>query len=216
MSDFGNRLSLQVDALVTALRMQQETRCGQIVRQAETQAQAMLASSRRRLRDRVRLAVGEERKRRAVALHQARQRFQTANRRKIQAQYKEMLRRAWPLLVSVLESRWANSASRRQWCDLLLHEACSAMSPENWVIEHPPAWDAGDAGRLTGLLGERGVPEPDYRVDETIRGGLRIRHAGACLDGTIEGLLSKRIDVEAHLLAVWERESTPATESPGD
>lgn len=207
MSNMGDVLIQQVDALLCSLDAQREARCGEVSGRAEGEASALLAGARQRQRDRLRMAVREERKRRETALHQARQRIQTAGRQQIQARYDELLQRAWPLLVSALENRWSRTVDRHQWCDLLAHEAFSAMLAGTWSIEHPLDWRDDDTDRLTQLLGERGVTELSYRADPAIRAGLRIHCDGACLDGTTKGLLSKNTEVEALLLAVWEKQN---------
>lgn len=205
MNDFTGVLGLQVDALFAALRRQQERRCRELIGEAEAQARDLLRDSRRRLRERGRQAVDEERKRRDATLKLARHRIRTAESRKVQALYVDLLRQAWPALVTELERRWSSAASRRAWCEKLLDEAEATLGSDAWTIEHPDAWSAADARWLTRATKDRGVPPPSYRADPQCNAGLRIRSGTACLDGTIAGLLTRRSRIESRLLAAWER-----------
>lgn len=212
MNDHSNLLEQQVATLVASLQAHRDTRCAELAAQADLQAREMLAEARQQLRARVRLAVVEERRRRDAALHHARQRIQTAQRRRIQARYTELLGRMWPLLVAALEARWSDGAARRQWCELLAGEALTAFDSGPWKIEHPQDWAENDTVILSRLLADRPQASPTFIPEPAIRAGIRIHCAGACLDGTPDGLLSRRTEIEARLLAAWERGASTTAE----
>lgn len=205
MIDFRGVLNLQVEALLEALRGEQEKRCRALIVAAESRAHDLVEQSRRKLRARVRQAVDEERKRRAAALRQARHRIRAAQSRKIQALYGRVLGQAWPSLRAELERRWSNAADRRTWYEELIDQAERTLGSGSWTIEHPAAWSEEDSRGLAQTLQRRGIPEPVYRADPATVAGLRIRMGTACLDGTIDGLLAHRDRVEGLLLAAWER-----------
>ncbi|MDH5501500.1 MAG: hypothetical protein OEY72_10420, partial [Gammaproteobacteria bacterium] len=148
MNDFHGILGLQVETLLGALRTQREMRCRQIIREAEKEQGELLRGSRRQLRERVHQAVVEERRRREMALLEARHRIQTAERRKKQAQYSELLQRAWPRLVAEIERRWSDAESRAEWCDMLLAEAVQSLPASSWEIVHGSCWTGDDSARL--------------------------------------------------------------------
>lgn len=207
MNDFRGVLSLQVESLLEAVRAQQESRCREIESAAQQRAERLLRDSRRELRERQRQAVEEERRRRESALLEAQQRSETAERRRVQARYEQLLRDAWPELTAELEQRWSNTEDRRSWCEMLIDEAERILSAQGWTIEHPAAWSKKDTAWLTQLLKTRGLPSPSFHGDSGIKAGLRIRLETACLDGTIDGLLARRTAIEAKLLAAWERQA---------
>lgn len=214
MTDFRGVVSKQVDVLLRALRTQQDYRCRHLIGDAEKQRKELLRTCRRELRERVHQAVEEERKRRETALHETRHRIQTAERRDRQARYDELLQRAWPKLLAELERRWSDAASRRAWCDMLLHEAAQYLPAESWRIEHPELWSDEDTRWLTHAVRDRGLAPPSLHADPEGRMGLKIRHGTACLDGTLDGLLARRVSVQASLLGAWERELLKASRHP--
>ena len=167
-----------------------------------------------RLRERARQAVDEERRRRASALHAAQQRLGTQARREMQTRRSEMVQHAWPALITAMQSRWSAQASRSDWCEMLLSEAAQFLPAESWLIEHPPTWRDADTRRLTKSLRDRRLPEAKFRAASDICAGLRIRHGGVCLDGTIDGLLSRRREVQARLIAAWLRRKRAAEDRP--
>lgn len=210
MNTFEGIVGRQAEALVDVLREQRERRCREIVADAERRANQLAQDSRRSARERMREAVDEERRRRQRALIEARRRVETAGRRRIQARYDELLGRAWPLLVRELERRWSTPADRAAWCELLVDEAAALFGTEGWTIVHPQpatgAWSEEDSDKLGGMLASFGVKAADYRTDSELRAGLQIRQGGARLDGSIDGLLAQRSDIEGRLLACWETE----------
>ena len=207
MNDFVGVLRLQVEALLEALRRQQESRCRELIGEAEARARDLLRDSRRRLRERGRQAVDEERRRREAALKMARHRIRAAESQKVQALYRDLLRQASPALVTELERRWSSAVSRRAWCEKLLDEARASLGNDTWTIEHPDTWSAADTRWLTGAIKDRDLPTPSYCADSHSSAGLRFINGTACLDGTIEGLLTRRSRIEGRLLAAWERQA---------
>ena len=109
MNTFRGILDLQVETVLRALKAQQDSRCRGIERAAASRAEKLLSDSRRRMRQRVHTAVVEERRRRETALLDARHRIETAERLRIQQQYREFLEEALPLLAAGLEERWQDA-----------------------------------------------------------------------------------------------------------
>lgn len=205
MTGFGGVLELQVRSVLEALQAQQDGRCREIQAAAAHRSEQLLADTRRRMRDRVHRAVAEQRQRRETALLDARHRIETAQRKEIQAHYRDFLREAAPLLQTELERRWSDTASRRDWCETALGEAYDRLPGVRWTVEHPANWTPEDAHWLERAFGDRGLPQPGFSEDAAIAAGLRIRLGEARLDATLDGLLARRAAVEARLLAAWER-----------
>jgi hypothetical protein len=198
VNEFRGVLDMQIGSLLDALQAQREHRCREIRDAAEQEAARLIGQNRGKLRARLRRAVREERNRRQAALLEARRRLETRQRHATQAHYKRLLRAAWPALLDELRRRWTSAEERRAWCE----------------IEHPADWSDADSRWLCQALDASGLPEPDLRCATDIVAGLRIRQDNACLDGTLEGLLTRRPVLEAQFLAEWERLSTPTTDDP--
>lgn len=220
MNDFPGIVARQVELLTGVVRAQKERRCREIVQAAQERAAALIRQSRREARTRVREAVIEERRRRDQAIVEAKHRLETEARKQVQSRHSEVLGQAWPRLTRELERRWADAGTRTGWCELLLDEAARLLGNDAWIIEHPDpqsgSWSADDAARLAEWLAARDIAAPELRADEALGPGLRIRRGGACLDGTIRGLLARRNLVEGRLLACWEIEAERAVEAAGD
>lgn len=205
MTRFAGVLDHQLQTLKDALRRQQELRCREIIAGAERDAEQAIRDSRGKLRERQLQAVREERRRREHELLTARSRIETLKRRRAFARHERILQSTWPLLNDALEERWSNAEQRHAWCDMIVSEAAATLTGSDWVIEHPPDWTRDDRDALVQRMQQLGIAVPKFIACENITSGLRIRTGTACLDGTTDGLLSTRRDVEALLLAAWER-----------
>lgn len=205
MTRFTGILDHQVRQLRDALRRQQEARCREIVATAERKAKLEIHDHRQKLRERQRQAVGEERQRRAHELLIARSRIETLERRRAFARHEKVLRDARPLLVEALDNRWADSGHRLAWCNMIVAEAAGSLKGSDWVIEHPANLAQEDRDAIARRVQQLDVESPTFAACDDITSGLRIRAGTARLDGTKNGLLSAREDVEALLLAAWEQ-----------
>jgi hypothetical protein len=205
MKTFRGILDLQVESVLGALKSQRDRRCREIEVAVGHRVEELLADSRRRMRARVHTAVVDERQRRETALLDARHRIETSDRRKVQQQYRQFLHVSEPLLAAELGERWRDGGSRRSWCEMVIGEAADRLGGDTWTIEHPGDWSGEDAAWLEQAMKKRGLPQPVLQEDTRITAGLRVRLDSACLDATIEGLLSNMREVEGRLLAAWER-----------
>lgn len=205
MNEFRGILDLQVESVLSALKAQQDLRCREIESATSRRAEQLTSDSRQRMRQRVHMAVVEERRRRETALLDARHRIETAGRRRIQQQYRQFLHEAIPLLTAELGKRWRDEESRRSWCEMVISEAAGWLPEEPWTIEHPRDWLSVDAKWLEQVLEARRLPKPVLHEDDAITAGLRVRFGSACLDATVDGLMTDIRAVEGRLLAAWER-----------
>jgi vacuolar-type H+-ATPase subunit E/Vma4 len=206
MTNFAGVLQHQVQALTDALRQQQELRCQELIAEAEREAAQAVRDSRDQLRERQRQAVREARRQREHELQTARSRVETLRRHRAFAQHEAVLQSLWPLLVNALEERWSDVEQRLAWCNMIVSEAAATLTGPDWIIEHPPDWTSEDRDALLQRMQELGIAAPEFAACDDISNGLRIRTGTACLDGTPDGLLGERRDVEALLLAAWERQ----------
>jgi hypothetical protein len=205
MNEFRGILDLQVESVLSALKAQQDLRCREIESATSRRAEQLTSDSRHRMRQRVHMAVVEERRRRETALLDARHRIETAGRRRIQQQYRQFLHEAIPLLTAELGKRWRDEESRRSWCEMVISEAAGSLPGDPWTIEHPCDWPSEDTKWLEQAFEARRLPKPVLQEDDAITAGLRVRLGSACLDATVDGLMTDIRAVEGRLLAAWER-----------
>jgi vacuolar-type H+-ATPase subunit E/Vma4 len=210
MNDFNGVLGMQVQSLIDAIRGHREQRCREIVADAGHKAENAVRQARRKLYERQRRSVQEERERRGHELHVAASRIESRARRRTHAHYERILEAAWPKLEAELARRWVGKDSRSAWCEMLVAEAADTLMAGDWLIEHPAAWTDGDRDAVETMITQRGNTAAEFRADKTIGAGLRIRAGSACLDGTAAGLLASRNEVEALLLAAWEQQRAVA------
>ena len=206
MNLFAGVLDHQVRRLRDALRRQQEARCREIVANAERQSKQAIRDSQQKLFERRRQALREERQHRAHELLIAKSRIETQERRRAFAQHEKVLQAAWPRLLATLEKRWADAAQRRAWCAMIVSEASGALMGTDWIVEHPANLAKQDRDTITHHLQQLQCAPATFVACDDIASGLRIRAGSACVDGTAEGLLGNRHDVEALLLAAWEQQ----------
>lgn len=205
MTEFTSVVSLQIETLLEELKRQEARRCQEIITAAERTARDLRDETRRELLRKRRQAVADERQRRRHALLDAASRIETREQRSAHARYEQVLEAAWPRLLAALQDRWDRAESRRRWSAMLIDEAASVLEARTWTVEHPAQWNADDESWLLEACNDRGIPSPVFLVDPDIGAGLRVRLDDACLDGTLDGLLASRHDVEARILGMWER-----------
>lgn len=206
MSRMTSLLHEQVKRLDDALRQQQEKRCREVVADAKRSANLAIRDARRRLGERQRRAVREERQRRERELLIAQSRMETLNRRRAFARYEKFLEAAWPILIETMAKRWSDAGQRLAWCNMIVAEAADSLMGSDWVVEHPKNWTKADSSAVARRMRGLALPAPKFVPCNDITSGLRVRVGTACLDGTTGGLLGDRGDVEALLLAAWERQ----------
>jgi hypothetical protein len=206
MTDVRSVLELQVESILSALRSQRDRRCREISAESRSRNRQLLKHARERTRLRLHQAVNDERRHRADALLRARQRIDSYQRRNLLAGYKEYLREVWPLLVAELERRWSDDEGRRLWCEMAIREARVSLPHEEWIVELSGTWPAGDNDWLMTAFCGHELPGPELRIGNGLPPGVRIRCGDACLDATLDGLLERRTEIEARLLAAWERQ----------
>ncbi len=213
MTDIHSVLELQVDSILSALHAQRDWRCREITGTSRNRNRELLRDARERMKLRLHQAVDEERRHRGDALLEARHRIETARRQCVLAGYRTFLEGAWPLLIAELERRWSDCEARRLWCEMSIREAGASLPAEKWIVELPGSWPAQENEWLLKAFAGHGLSKPRLRIRQPLSAGIRIRCGDTCLDATIDGLLDRRTEIEARLLAAWERQLVTAKEA---
>lgn len=198
-------MDAQAVALLETLRGHVEQRCRELRDAAERDAAALLREARRGARVRMHQAIQAERKQSERKIQMAVAGLETVRRQRRQEKAKHLLEQGWEPLREALRRRWQEPAARRLWCRSLVEQALGALGSGDWRIEHPADWKPAELGELTHKMAERAGSEPTFAARRNLAAGLRISAAGACLDGTIDGLLADRAEIEGLLLAEFAR-----------
>lgn len=196
-------LDAQVNALEEVVESTRETRCRKLLDDARRNAEQTLKRAHQENRARIRAAIEEQRKRMEETLAATRARLATRERQRRQQADKERLTSAWSRLNESLLERWRDAESRRRWTQGLIEEALAHLPGDPWRIEHPREFNPSQLASWRESITEHCGGEPaDFVIDESIGAGLRIVAGGACVDGSVEGLLTDKNRVEAELLAL--------------
>lgn len=198
-------LEAQVARLLELVEQHRSERCTQIMAKAQARRETLLQQAYAEARARMREAINAERRRSRETFTAARAQLQTRQRQRQHHTALMLLQQGWERLGQAVERRWNTAPQRRLWLSTLLQEALQRLPRCAWVIEHPPGWDAAEAGDLLTEIQAHCGDAPTWRANPQLHAGLRIRAEGACLDGTPDGLLADREAIEAQLLAQLHR-----------
>lgn len=202
-------LDAQVEAMLERVSQYRERRTGEIRNKTATQSLEIVRSARTEARQSLHRAVARERARMAQGLRQAEARAELESRRRAQLETRTLLKHMWEKVAAVLERRWRNAAQRSEWIAAAVGEAAQLLAGQSWRIEHAAGVSAGDRHRGESRALAAGARAIEWRLDEQLRAGLRVRSPGACLDATVAGLLAAREEVEAAFLSEYRAVSKP-------
>lgn len=204
MNDERSDVREPMDALLELLQEHADQRCEQIRREAGEQARELVRNAYREARQHVHRGIEEERLHARRRIEAARAQLETRNRQHYRDAVSHTLKRAWNRLQRALTLRWKSSDGRRQWVGSLVERALASLPQAPWRIEHPSDWATDELGKWQSRIETRSGAQCVFAVDEDLSAGLRICAGGACLDGTLHGLLANREEIEAQLLAHLE------------
>jgi hypothetical protein len=191
-------------ALIDIVEADRRERVEAILRDANHAARAQLRDAYLQARERVRAAFADERRLRDERVHGASANLQTKRRLTSQHHATALLAEAWRLLPGALVARWRALETRQQWIADVVAKACAVLARDRWSVEYAPDGGENDEATIRALVGEAAVAL-DFRREDAIRAGLRIRGAGTVVDGALGELTRDRTANAARLLACLER-----------
>jgi hypothetical protein len=192
------------DALIELIATTRNSRSAATQEQARAQARVRVRAAFQEARRRARQAIEGERLRGRSLLAVNAARLETHNRQRYQDAVQHLLARARYRLDTALQARWAAPESRRQWLEHLLTQARQRLPATTWTIEHPRDWDPAEISHWHQSIQTATGSVPLLHGRDGIVAGLRILAGGACLDGTLAGLLADERAIQAQLLARLE------------
>ncbi len=183
-----------------------DNRRDQILQDAQTQAHDIIRQAYQKARARLHVSIMEEREHGFHELISAEAQLQTQQRQLRQQDDLAMLQRVWPILEQTLIARWHDTAQRGLWIDQVLADAFRVLPAAPWRVEHAVGWPVDEQQTRVASIQQHTGHAPQFIPTEDIVAGLRINVESATLDGSLQGLLVNRSDIEALLLAHCHRE----------
>ena len=99
-----------------------------------------------------------------------------------------------------MERRWSDAASRGTWIGSLVERALRFLRSGAWTVEHPVGWNPSEGAELGDWITRETGAKPTLVPVAEIPAGLRLVAGDTRVDGTIDGLLADRAEIEGHLL----------------
>jgi hypothetical protein len=105
------------------------------------------------------------------------------------------------MLPGVLQARWSNASARAAWCRMVLDGAAASMRRGAWRVEAAPGLTSSERDELAARAAALAGSDIDLAEVASLRAGLAVVHDGVRFDGSIAGLMSDSLRVQAALLA---------------
>jgi len=191
-------------ALLELIEADRARQCAALLDEAHERATALRAQAGAEARVRLREAFAEQRQRLRGQIAAAQARLATRRRLHEQQRVAALLRLAWQTLPQQLRALWQQADARAAWIERVAAAALAKMPHHAWRIVHAPDWAVAEqqalARRIAAAVGEA----PRFEADAAIAAGLKVLADGNVVDGSIDGLLADRAELEARLLHLLE------------
>lgn len=197
MSGAGSNSQAREHLLEVVERYRRE-RCAALLDKANAQARELVRQAYREARGRVQRGIAEVRLTYRHRIAAARARQQTRLRQQRQRENSALLAGLWEQLQGEILLRWQQRKAREMWIEALVQQAAASLLGAAWTVEHPPDWPLAEQNALRGRLDKVSL---SFVPQAAMTAGLRICAGGACVDGSLNGLLRDRAHIESLLLA---------------
>ncbi|HEY5683249.1 MAG TPA: hypothetical protein VIR61_06185 [Sulfuricaulis sp.] len=168
---------------------------------AESEARGIIAEAYRHGRERMHQTIVDLRSGMRREIARADAALETARRQhRARCEFAMLESAAEPLRAALIE-RWRDTASRASWVARLVSQAHRVLPANQWNIFHAPGWTEPERRELAHTLAHELDVALQFHERADIAAGLRICARGACLDGTLEGLLADHDGIHGRLLA---------------
>jgi len=191
----------QVEHLLKVVNQYEQEHCDATRNRAREQADSIIKDAYQRVRERTRRSIEEVRSRSLQDLKMAEASLQTQIRLARHKLDEAFLEQAWASLRDVLCLRWKDKEMRSQWINEIVQKADEALISRQWTLECPDSLTDDECNKLNEKLQSLNLESLDLKQGENINAGLRICAGGACIDGSVDGLLRQRARIEEMFLA---------------
>jgi hypothetical protein len=197
-------LESQAQALLDLVEADRARQVAAILDEARGRAATLRSQAHAEARKRMREAFAEQRALHRERLAAAQARLATQRRLHEQQRTAALLQRAWGRLPGELVQLWRAPASRAAWVAMVTAAARARMARGPWRIVHAPDWPVAEQRALRAAWSVGPDAAPAFEADAQIRAGLKVAAGGNLIDGTLDGLLADRRDIESRLLRQLE------------
>jgi len=197
-----NVTDAQLKHLLEVVEQHRQGRCNELLQDAQSEARQHVKQAFGEARGRMHQEVLDLRERYRQQLTAVKAQQQTRIRKQQQQTDQALLATLWQPLHEALLRRWQQPDTRRIWIQQLVRQATATLVSTDWEIEHPVSWPEQERTVLESQLNKKDSNlVVSFSACESFQTGLRINTEGACIDGTMEGLLRDKSRIEARLLA---------------
>ncbi len=197
-------LDAQAQALLDLVEADRAGQVAAILGEARSRAAALRAQAHADARKRMREAFAEQRGQHRDRIAAAMARLATQRRLHQQQRTAALLQRAWVRLPDELLQQWRDPASRAAWVAMVMAAAKARMPRGAWHIVHACDWPAAEQQALRPALPAAPDAALVFEPEPRIRAGLKVAAAGNLIDGTLDGLMADRGELESRLLRQLE------------
>jgi vacuolar-type H+-ATPase subunit E/Vma4 len=200
----------QVDHLLQVVKQYENKHCDKLRKRAGIQAERIVEGAYKKARERTMRSVEEARSQSIQDLKMAEASLQTQIRLARHKLDEAFLEQAWIQLRDALCARWQDAELRNQWISEIVNEADASLISREWSLECPDSLSDTECEQLKAQLDTLGLDSLEMKPGDDMNAGLRICAGGACIDGSVEGLLRQKARIEEMFLASIYSKQTPA------
>jgi hypothetical protein len=191
----------QVDHLLKVVEQYENEHCNAIRDRASVQAAKIIREAYVHARERTTRSIEEIRSQSLQDLKMAEANLQTKIRLARHKLDEAFLEQAWVQLRDALCKRWLDVERRNEWLNEIIQQADASLVSRTWLMECPDTLSDKECAELKSQLDTLKLDSVEMKPGKDINAGLRICAGGACIDGTVEGLLKQRARIEEMFLA---------------
>jgi len=197
--------------LLDVVSQYEKEQCQSIIEQASEQAQKIVKEAYKNARQRTIRSFEEMRSKSFQDLKIAEASLQTQARLARHKLDEAFLEKAWEQLRESLCNLWKEPGFKENWIAELIHQSSSALISRDWTVDYSSSFSGDDLRWLKSSFDSIDLDSISFSPQPDIDAGIRICAGGACIDGTIEGVLTQRGRIEEVFLASIYSKSMPET-----
>jgi len=203
----------QITHLLGVVGRYEKEKCQAILEQATVQADKIVKEAYNVSHRRTARSLEEIRTQSFQDLKMAEASLQTNARLARHKLDEAFLEQAWEKLREALCRRWKDPEFKKNWIEEIVRQASSALISRNWTVDYSASLSAEKVNKLRACFESQAVEAITFNPQGDIDAGIRICADGACIDGTIEGLLTQKERIEEIFLASIYKKQMPDNET---
>jgi len=194
-------IDAQMTHLLDVVSRYEKEQCQSILEQANEQAKKIAKEAYQNARQRTTRSFEQMRSQSFQDLKIAEASLQTEARLARHKLDEAFLEKAWEQLRESLCNRWKEPGFKQNWIAELIRQGSSALIARDWTVDYSSSFSDDDVRWLKTSFDAVDLDSISFNPQPDIDAGIRICADGACIDGTIEGVLTQRDRIEEIFLA---------------